>query len=101
MARHARIESATGVYHVMLRGINRQNIFEESEDYERFKKCLYYAKEKCGIKLLGYCLMSNHVHIVLTLGSEPIGNSIKRIGVRYASWYNWKYNRQGVISGQV
>jgi len=41
--------------------------------------------------------MSNHVHIVVCTGSEPLGTSVKRIGVRYAVWYNRKYNRQGAL----
>ena len=81
----------------MIRGINRQNIFEEQEDFEHFKKCLLNVKEISGIKLYGYCLMSNHVHILIGTGTEPIGTSLKRIGVRYATWYNRKYNRQGPL----
>ena len=97
MTRRARIESATGIYHVMLRGINRQNIFEYKEDFERFKTCLEKAKETGGIQIFGYCLMSNHVHIVVCTGDEPIGTSLKRIGVSYVSWYNKKYSRQGAL----
>ena len=40
MPRQARKESGTGIYHVMLRGINRQDIFEEAEDYMRMLSCL-------------------------------------------------------------
>jgi REP element-mobilizing transposase RayT len=97
MTRRARIESETGIYHVMLRGINKQNIFEYSEDYERFKSCLFDAKEKSGIKLFGYCLMNNHVHILIGIGPEPIGAVFKRVGVKYAYWYNKKYERQGPL----
>ena len=88
MTRHSRVESNTGIYHVMLRGINRQNIFEEREDYERFKECLSGIKKKCGIKFFGYCLLSNHIHILIEAGGEPIGTSLKRIGVSYVFWYN-------------
>ena len=97
MARQARRESATGIYHTIIRGINGQNIFEEQKDFERFKKCLSDVKEKGGIKLYSYCLLSNHVHLLIGAGTEPIGASLKRIGVRYASWYNRKYNRQGPL----
>ena len=95
--RHARIESATGIYHVILRGINRQNIFENRNDFKWFEKCLKKVKESCGLKVFAYCLMSNHAHIVAGVGSEPIGASLKRIGVSYAFWYNNKYNRQGTL----
>ena len=97
MARHARIQSATGIYHIIMRGINKQSIFECREDFERFKLCIEKVKEVSEIKVLAYCLMCNHVHIVAGVGSEPLGVSFKRIGVRYAYWYNRKYNRQGPL----
>ena len=46
MPRQGRIHSGTGVYHVMMRGINRQRIFEDSEDYYTFLQCLRSAQEK-------------------------------------------------------
>jgi len=81
----------------MLRGINRQNIFESREDYEHFKLSLLKVKEASGLRVFAYCLMSNHVHIVAGVGTEPLGTSFKRVGVRYAVWYNRKYNRQGPL----
>jgi len=80
-----------------MRGINRQNIFENKEDYCYFMNCIKRVKEEYELKVLGYCLMSNHTHIVVGVGAEPIGVSFKRIGVRYASWYNRKNNRQGPL----
>jgi len=97
MARYARIESVTGIYHVMLRGINRQNIFESRGDYYHFKTCLEEVKAVSGLKVFAYCLMSNHAHILAGVGTEPLGTSFKRVGVRYAVWYNRKYNRQGQL----
>jgi len=81
----------------MMLGINHQNIFCEREDFEKFKDCLRKAKEDSGLKIPGYCLMDNHVHIVAIAGKEPIGTSFKRLGIRYASWYNRKYGRQGAL----
>jgi len=97
MTRNARVESATGIYHVMMRGINKQDIFEFWEDYERFKNSMHAAKEKSNIKLFGYCLMSNHIHAIVGTGSEPIGTTFKRLGVSYAIWFNHKYKRQGTL----
>ena len=39
--------------------------------------------------------MGNHVHLLMKEGNEEIGNTMRRIGVRYAYWYNWQYNRKG------
>ena len=45
--------------------------------------------------LYNYCLMDNHVHLLLKTGSEPLSRLMKRIGVRYAAFYKWKYHRTG------
>lgn len=94
MARQARQVSKTGIYHVMLRGIDKANIFQENLDYEYFLEAINKAKKLGGFKLHGYCLMDNHIHLLVEEGEE-IGNSIKRIAVSYVSWYNYKYGRVG------
>ena len=67
MARTARKESRTGIYHVMLRGINRQIIFEDDEDYQKFLWIIIKdTKKKSGYEIYAYCLMSNHIHLLLT-----------------------------------
>jgi len=97
MPRQARQESKTGVYHVMLRGVNKQAIFEEAEDYERFKETIKKYKSICGYEVFAYCLMSNHVHLLLKVESavKDIGEIVKRLAGSYVYWYNRKYNRVG------
>jgi len=94
MARQARKRSSAGVYHVMLRGIDGRDIFIEHEDYCIFIEKLVSAKSNGGFKLYGYCLMDNHVHLLMEEGEE-IGTSIKRITVGYVQWHNNKYARTG------
>jgi len=94
MARQARKRSATGVYHVMLRGIDKRDIFLHDEDKMIFMKKLLKAKENAKFGLYGYCLMDNHIHLLI-LESEEIGVSIKRVSVGYASWHNNRYGRVG------
>ena len=65
MPRAKREKSSTGIYHVMLRGINQQEIFEESEDYDKFISVLKDCKELSKFKLYAYCLMSNHIHLLM------------------------------------
>ena len=60
MPRTARQKSGTGIYHVMLRGIGKQNIFEDDLDKDSFLKILLESKEKSGFQLYAYCLMNNH-----------------------------------------
>ena len=95
MPRNARIKSQTQVYHVMLRGINKQNIFEESEDYEKMLQLLQYCIEKSGMELYAYCLMTNHIHLLLKEGNEPLAITFRRLGSKFVYWYNAKYERTG------
>ncbi len=95
MARHARQLAGSGIYHVMLRGVNRDAIFLDDADRERFLHSLAEAKQASGCHVLAYCLMTNHVHLVLRTAEEPIGVVVKRLGVRYAGWFNRRYDRVG------
>ena len=65
MPRASRVKSESGIYHIMLRGINQQVIFEQSEDYEKFTEILNKYKAISGYKVFAYCLMSNHIHLVI------------------------------------
>lgn len=82
MPRQVRESSGTGIYHVMMRGINRQNIFEEQEDYYQFLNTLdmmAQAYEPDGTPfgrnyiLYAYCLMSNHIHLLIREREDKIG----------------------------
>ena len=79
----------------MLRGINRQNIFEDDEDRIRFLNTVIRCKEESGFRLHAFVLMSNHIHFLIEPGSEPLEVIFKRIGTSYAVWYNRKYQRAG------
>lgn len=95
MSRTRRILSSTGIYHIMVRGINQQNIFVEDEDYSRYLDTLEKYQKEIDFELYAYCLMGNHLHLLMKEGNEEIGNTMKRIGVSYVYWYNWQYNRSG------
>ena len=104
MPRQERTKSGTGIYHVMLRGINRQDIFESDEDYLQMLVCLHGLIERYdenGIaeeplcSIYSYCLMSNHIHLLIREQKEEISSVIKRLGVAYAYYFNKKYQRNG------
>ena len=104
MPRQARVSSGTEIYHVMMRGINHQNIFEEPEDYYQFINTLDRLRVlyddlglPCGTSftLYGYCLMANHFHLLIREREETIGNVVKRIASSYVYYYNHKYLRDG------
>lgn len=95
MPRRARVVSETGVYHAMVRGINRQDIFIDKDDRLMFLEKLSSIKEHFAFTLYAYCLMSNHVHLLLREEEEPIGKTMQRLGSSYVYWYNKKYERIG------
>jgi len=79
----------------MLRGINKQLIFEDDEDKIRFLETLKKYKEKNHYQLYSYCLMDNHIHLLIKEVDEPISETIKRLSSSYVYWYNMKYERVG------
>ena len=95
MPRSARAKSESGIYHVMLRGINRQSIFSDEEDSEKFIQVLSECQDVSGYEIYAYCLMGNHVHLLMKVNDEPLEQIFKRIGARYVFYYNWKYKRSG------
>ncbi len=95
MPRTARIKSASGIYHVIMRGINRQRIFEDEEDYRKYLWELNRFQKVCGYELYAWCLMPNHIHILIKEGNEPLEQVFRRIGASFIYWYNMKYERVG------
>ena len=95
MPRQARRKSNSGIYHIMLRGINQQIIFEDDEDRERLIETLVKYREISGYKVYAYCLMGNHFHLLLKTEDEDLDLIVKRIAGSYVYWYNRKYRRSG------
>ena len=65
MSRAARSYSQSGIYHILFRGINQQNIFEEKADYEKFIEITANVKSQMEFEIYTCCLMNNQVHIVI------------------------------------
>ena len=104
MGRKPREISPTGVYHIMIRGVNKQRIFEEIEDYQGFLGILMtslYTNTKGervdepNFDLYAYCLMDNHVHLLIGTRTLFISDVLKRITSSYARVFNWRYQRVG------
>lgn len=104
MPRQSRITSGTGVYHVMLRGINKQNIFESRDDYWKFIRLmdrLCHPRDETDRPIpahcciYAYCLMPNHVHLLIRDYDGTLANSVKSLSIPYAQYYNVKYERVG------
>lgn len=104
MGRPLREISPTGIYHVMLRGVNKQRIFEDLEDYNAFIRIVRKSltTDKWGNKLdtpnfdlYAYCLMDNHVHLLIGTRIISISDVVKRIASTYARVFNERYERVG------
>jgi len=80
---------------VILRGINKQVIFEDDKDRTRLLETLKNYKDISKYEIFAYCLMDNHVHLLMKENEEAIGRSIKRISSSYVFWFNGKYKRVG------
>ena len=87
--------ASTNVYHIITRGINKQNIFFDEDDKNMFIETMSIYKRKYKFSLLAYALMDNHVHIVLKDDNSNISNIMHDICSRYAKNFNSKYERRG------
>lgn len=95
LARTPRVKSESGIYHAMIRGVNKQTIFQDDEDRHRFISTMKRYKDMDVYKIYAYCLMDNHVHILLKEDEHDISSAMKRISASYVIWYNKKYERCG------
>ena len=97
MPRQARQKSKTGVYHLLVRGINRGDIFHDDEDRQRYIDTMVRITKESDAMILGYCLMDNHVHLLLKEGEKGVSNLMHRLSASYAYYFNWKYERVGHV----
>ena len=95
LTRHSREYSVTDVYHIIIKGIDGQDIFYDDIDKNIFLKHLLETKLKFFYKIYAYCLMSNHVHIVLSVEDSLLSKSIQSLTIKYAHYFNKKYKRSG------
>lgn len=106
MPRQSRQNSETGIYHVMLRGINRENIFLDINDYETFLRVLHNQVYPIDEQrkplpphctLYAYCLMPNHVHLLIRERTERITAIMKSVAISYAWHFSRKYQHIGHV----
>lgn len=101
MARKPRIEIEGGLYHIITRGVDRREIFHAREDWQRFLSLLTRQKELLPFYLYAYCLMTNHIHLLIERMSDDIGRIMHRVLTGYTQYYNRRYRRSGhVLQGR-
>lgn len=97
MARTARSRSSLNLYHIIVRGINKQDIFLDNQDKRKFLKELIITKEKFNFKIYAYVIMPNHVHLILKEQDDSISKIMHRIQLCYSEYLNSKYERVGHV----
>ena len=95
MPRMARKISNTRIYHIILRGNDKQDIFFDKQDYVKFINEVVKAKEKYQYDLYAYCLMTNHVHLVIYDKENKISKIMQSISIAYSSYFSKKYEKVG------
>jgi putative transposase len=95
MARKPRLEIEGGLYHLITRGVNREDIFHSPEDHRKFLLLIEQQKLKLPFYLYAYCLMTNHVHLLIERRTDDIGRIMHRVLTGYSQYYNRRYRRVG------
>ena len=100
MARPIRIEYPGAVYHVICRGNNRQVIFRDDADRKRYlEKLSLYCQEK-NVDLLSYCLLSNHVHLLVETPEGNLSKMMQAFQTSYTVYFNKRHGRTGHVFEQ-
>lgn len=97
MPRPARVAPKECVYHVLSRGNNRQDVFKNEKDYQKYFEVLFRYKEKYKFKLYHYVLMKNHIHLVLETFEKggSLAEIMKGINLSYVQHFKNRYRHIG------
>ena len=87
--------SPADIYHIVARGTGRQLIFEDDEDRQAFMRFLEEALDRAEVELYAWCLMGNHVHLLVHAPMEHVSSCMKFLLGRYSQWFNAKSGRVG------
>lgn len=97
MARKPRIHYPGAVYHVILRGNAGHPIFFDDRDRLRLYLFLQRVVERFDCRIHAFCLMSNHIHLVIQIGAIPLSSIMQNISQRYTKWINYSQSRTGHV----
>lgn len=95
MPRQARIKGEEAIYHIIQRGNERKSIFRDDDDKWRYLYTLKVKQEKYNFKVYCYCLMDNHVHLLIAANGADVSQFMKSINISYVIYFNRKYKRCG------
>lgn len=97
MPRSAREASPTNCYHIMMRGINKDKIFIETRHKKLVEELMETLLRESGVEIISYCIMDNHLHLILKGELGDISFVLKKINTRFAMRINKELNRVGHV----
>ncbi len=97
MARRRRYHLPGATYHVMLRGNGGERIFFNDQDRCRMCLLIQEGVERYSHRLLGYCFMTNHIHLAIQVGQVKLSRIMQNLAFRYARYLNRKHKRIGHV----
>jgi len=95
VARRVRHSLKGAIYHVMMRGNNRQAIFFSEEERKKFSLLIQEGIERFGYRVVAFCFMTNHVHLAIEVGDVSLSKICQNISFRYTKYYNLKHDTIG------
>jgi putative transposase len=95
MGRRRRLFAPGILYHVIVRGNYRQKTFLNPRDYEAYLERLGRYRKRFGVTVYAYCLMSNHAHLLVETGSQPLSRFMQGLQQSYTQYFNRKHHKVG------
>lgn len=100
MVRPVRIEFPGALYHVICRGNNRQSVFRDDQDRTRYLEKLFRYCEEKEVDLLAYCLLTNHIHVLLETPKGNLSKMMQPFQTSYTVYFNKRHKRSGHVFEQ-
>ena len=97
MSRSARLTYPGGVFHVISRCLFREPLLDGEDERGHYLTLLSEASQRTDARVLSYCLMSNHLHLIIRAGDEPLSRLMQRVHTGYARWKNRRAKRMGPV----
>lgn len=95
MARRPRVFAPGLLYHVIVRGNQQRKTFRTKDDYKAYLDRLEHYRTKYQLRIYAYCLMPNHVHLLVESGSAPLGKFMQGLQQSYTQYFNRRYRKVG------
>lgn len=95
MPRCARQKIENGIYHICIRGNNRQDIFLDDKDRDEYLTRLRHYKERYKVHIYAYCLMTNHIHLLIYDNAQDISKFMQGLSLSYVIYFNNRHGRTG------